>query len=190
MGTTSAMGPAPPALPLGLVERCVRGDEIAWEELYREHRAAASRFLLRLGVGRGAVEDTCQEVFLQAFRFLPKFRGECSFRTWLYRICVSEARRARRRTQLKEVVSRLLLMQSTDRTSGELGPERSLRLVEEALDRLPEAERLVFVLYELEGLSGREVSDVAECPEATVFRRLHYARKQFRNYIADQGVTS
>lgn len=190
MATTSAMGSKPPALPQSLVERCARGDDLAWEALYREHRAAASRFLLRLGVRREALEDTCQEVFLQAFRFLPKFRGDCSFRTWLYKICVSEARRTRRKGQLKSMLMGFLSARSSELSSGEIGEARSVRLVQEALDGLPESERLVFVLYELEGMSGREVADVADCPEATVFRRLHYARKQFKQHIVDQGVTS
>lgn len=191
MGTTSAIGSSPPVLSSTLlVERCARGDEVAWQALYQQHRAGATRFLLRLGVKGDAVEDACQEVFLQAFRFLPKFRGECSFRTWLYRICASEARRARRRSQLKAFVSSLLGTQVSEATTGEMGDERAVRLVQEALDCLPEPERLAFVLYELEGMSGREAAEVAGCPEATMFRRLHYARKQFQHYIVEQGVTA
>ena len=58
------------------------------------------------------------------------------------------------------------------------------RQLAKALDRLPEAERVVFVLFELEGLSGKEVADVVRCPPATVFRRLHDARKRFGAALA------
>src|SRR5690606_17438970 len=174
MTTTSTLGSSPHALSQPLVERCMRGDEMAWVMLYREHHVSATRFLLRLGVKHDVVEDTCQEVFLQAFRFLPQFRGECSFRTWLYRICASEARRARRKSQLKRFLSSWLAHSADESTAGEIGDARAVRLVGDALDQLTEAERLVFVLYELEGLSGKDVSIAASCPEATVFRRLHY----------------
>jgi len=58
--------------------------------------------------------------------------------------------------------------------------------VQAALAQLTEPERLVFVLYELEGVAGREVATIAGCPEATVWRRLHYARKKFSAYIEGQ----
>lgn len=172
----------------GLIERCAGGDELAWSHLYRQHEESARRFLLRMGVSEEALEDTCQEVFLQAFRYLPQFRGECSFRTWLYRICVSEARRSRSRQRFARLIGTLLGEQYEPITSGDLGQARSERLVQEALSRLSEKERLVFVAYELEGLSGKEVASVAGCPEPTVWTRLHHARELFRDYVREQGV--
>jgi RNA polymerase sigma factor (sigma-70 family) len=56
--------------------------------------------------------------------------------------------------------------------------QASLQLAR-AMERLSEAERVVFVLFELEGLSGKAIAEVIERPEATVFRRLHDARKRF-----------
>lgn len=164
---------------------------MAWEKLYRQYQATTRRFLLRMGVEAAAVDDICQEVFLQAFRHLPRFRGECSFQTWLYRICVSEARRSRQRARISQVLCTLVRRQARESvTCGELSPERAHHLVQGALGTLPDQERLVFVLYELEGMSGREVALVAQCPEATVWRRLHYARKAFRTYVAERGAGS
>jgi len=72
-------------------------------------------------------------------------------------------------------------------SQGELGERRAQRLVNLALGQLPESERLVFVLYEFEGLPGKDISEIVDCPEATVWRRLHYARKAFRDYFERHG---
>jgi RNA polymerase sigma factor (sigma-70 family) len=52
-----------------------------------------------------------------------------------------------------------------------------------ALERMNEGDRLVFVLYEFEGLPGKQIAEIADCPEATVWRRLHYARRIFRDVV-------
>lgn len=175
----------------GLLKRCADGDEAAWNALYNQHESTARRFLLRMGVDREAVDDACQEVFLEAFRFLPRFRGECNFKTWLYRLCVTQAREARRRKRARELLWALLRhARGSEVTRGELGAEQAARMVERALSEMTESERVVFALYELEGLSGRETAKIARCPEATVWRRLHHARKRFRAYVDQHGKQS
>jgi RNA polymerase sigma factor (sigma-70 family) len=188
-GERSASG-RPPSRPPSRppVQVSVPAEKQEWRELYETNYLNARRFLLSLGVPTDAVEDACQDVFLQAFRYLPKFRGDCSFKTWLYRICASEARRYRQRTRLKRALFGLLSAEAEAPVSqGEWGDRKSAVLVSQAVAQLPETERLVFVLYELEGLSGKEISEIAECPEATVWRRLHYARKSFRTYFEKHG---
>jgi RNA polymerase sigma-70 factor (ECF subfamily) len=59
------------------------------------------------------------------------------------------------------------------------------KLLAYALSRLKHSERLVFVLYELEGLSGKETAEIAGVPEATVYTRLHYARRTFRAALGE-----
>lgn len=157
----------------------------SFRAIYDAHASSVSRFLLRLGVRRTQVDDARQEVFLEAFRYLPTFRGECSMKTWLYRICVSEARRTRK----KEAVRNVLLAcvgqssESSAGTRGELTSQQSVELVEAALKKLKSGDREVFVLFELEGLPGSEIARVLDIPEATVWRKLHYARERFRGYI-------
>src|SRR5688572_495395 len=102
-----------PKLGLGqgmdeLLSRCIGGDEAAWNRLYAAHQDAARGFLHRLGVRGAQLDDACQEVFLEAFRYLPEFRRECSFRTWLYRLCATQARKVRARQRVAEVLSRIL----------------------------------------------------------------------------------
>lgn len=161
-----------------LLDRCVAGSPAAWRGLHQRYHRSALSVLRRLGVPPGHLEDACQEVFVDVFRYLPRFRREADFRTWLYRICLSRARVIRRRARLWSLFSRL---------SPEVGPEliqsldegQASRQLSRALEHLSEAERVVFVLFELEGLSGQEIAEVIERPQATVFRRLHDARKRF-----------
>jgi RNA polymerase sigma-70 factor (ECF subfamily) len=144
-----------------------------------------------MGVPPESLDDACQEVFLEAFRYLPRFRGECSFKTWLYRLCSTQARKARMRRRVQQTLL-AILPGEVFRTVGEIGHSESdtESLIHRGLSSLNDKERLVFVLYELEGLSGREIVKIADCPEATVWRRLHYARKKFAMTVEEQGASS
>jgi RNA polymerase sigma-70 factor (ECF subfamily) len=119
------------------------------------------------------------------FRFLPSFRGEADLKTWLYRLCATEAARLRRRSRSDSDVPAPLVREPADLAID--GPGMSARAAAEkcraALWQMGEAERLVFVLYEIKGLSGLEVAETVGCPVATVWRRLHYARRRFRNAL-------
>ena len=82
---------------VSLVGRCVSGEADAWRALHGRYHPIVAAYLRRLGVREGELEDACQEVFLQTFRYLPAFRGDAQLPTWLYRLCVTEARKARQR---------------------------------------------------------------------------------------------
>jgi len=165
----------------GLVRQCASGDERAWTRLYLQHQEQARRFLFRLGVPADSLDDACQEVFLEVFRYLPKFRGESSFTTWLYRLCVSQARRVRTRGRVQRTVKELLgRLPAAEVPPGDFAEATMHRRVEAALNALTEKQRVVFVMFELEGETGKAIAEVLECPEATVWRRLHDARKTFR----------
>ncbi len=163
-----------------LVGRCVAGEADAWRGLHRRYHGVAVAVLRRFGVAPSQLEDTCQEVFLDVFQYLPRFRHEADFRTWLYRICVSHAKVARRRARLSGLLSSLLATFKAEPVSDTFDGEKAGRQLARALEALTEAERVVFVLFELEGLSGKEIAEILKRPEATVFRRLHDARKRFR----------
>jgi RNA polymerase sigma-70 factor, ECF subfamily len=166
-----------------LVGRCVAGDEQAWRDLYRQHYAAAGAFLRKLGVRERELEDATQEVFLQLFRSLSGFRGEAQLRSWLYRLCATQARRVRRFRAVTDALSAWFGDGAPESVGLDLPEDMARRRVAAALDVLNAGERLVFVLYELEGMSGDEVARIAGCPVATVWRRLHYARARFRSAI-------
>jgi len=171
-----------------LVARCVAGDEEAWAWLYSRHARTIAHFLRRLGVAPDALDDAVQEVFLQAFRCLDKFRGEAAIKTWLYRLAVTQARRTREKARFARRLRQLLMLEATDDLEwAEEQPGQAERLLQAALGRLTALEREAFVLYELEGQSGPELAAIFGCPEATVYRRLHDARKKFHGFIENEA---
>lgn len=174
-----------------LLEHCASGDEVAWSRLYLRYERPARRFLYRLGVPVEQVDDACQEVFLQVYRYLPNFRGDCSFKTWLYRLCVTQARRTRGKARVLSLLRTMMVAQKPqEAVYGEVSSRKAEELMQGALGCLTELERATFVLFELEGVSGTEIAKISECPEATVWRRLHDARKKFRAHVREHGAVA
>jgi RNA polymerase sigma-70 factor (ECF subfamily) len=165
-----------------LLERCRAGERSALGEFYRLYRNDVVRTLSRvLGPGRGDLEDVLQDVFIEAFRSLARFRGDAKVSTWLYRVCVNVAlQRLRKRKRLAEVADAQLPESSTEETP-ERGLENRRRLdaVYRILDRLSPKKRMVFVLHEIEGHEPKEIAQIVGAPVLTVRTRLHYARKEF-----------
>lgn len=168
-----------------LIEDCAEGDALAWRKLHRKYYPVASAFLRKLGVRERDLEDATQDVFLQMYKYLPRFRRQAELSTWLYRLCITQARHARRRARVTDaLLSLLALMPSSSHLSEPAFSEDLARQrIAQALAALPEGERSVFVLYEMEGLPGKQIAEIVKCPEATVWRRLHYARRTFREAL-------
>ncbi|HEY2901185.1 MAG TPA: RNA polymerase sigma factor [Polyangia bacterium] len=180
-----------------IIDRCVAGDETAWRELHREYYPEVLRFLRRLGVQRQERDDLTQEVFAQVLRYLPRFEGRADFRTWLFKLCVSQVNRRRRfrwpallRTRQVQnwndggpvaVDDRLNAL--AGRVLPAFSPDEMARRARLALEHMKPAHRVVLVLFELEGLSGEEIARVVGAPVATVWRRLSYARREFEYWI-------
>jgi RNA polymerase sigma-70 factor (ECF subfamily) len=185
--SSTAVWPAPDVAaratgPDRLVAGAVSGSQEAWRELHRELRPVASAFLRKMGVSEPDLDDALQNVFVQMVRYLAGFRGEAAIKTWLYRWCVSEATELGRRTRLRAALGKLLRAErpSVAAVTQELSGVVARQRVEAALATLKEHERSVFVLYEMEGLSGEQIAEIVGCPVATVWRRLHYARAAFK----------
>ncbi len=173
--------PGPAASP-DLIARCQKGEKEALGELYRHYRAEVARNLHRmLGPGRGDLEDVLQEVFIEVFRSIGRFRGDAKLTTWLYRVCVNVAlQRLRKRKRRAEISSDDVGERSTDETpERELDNRRRLDAVYRILDELSPKKRVVFILHEIEGREPKEIAGIVGAPVLTVRTRLHYARKEF-----------
>lgn len=162
-----------------LVARCVAGEPAAWRALHRQYHVTTLQVLSRLGVPAHQVEDASQEVFLDVYRYLPRFRGEADVRTWVYRICVGHARTLRKRARLAAMFAAVWAPFTEPTDTAQIEETLAARQLAKALDHLTEAQRSVFVLFELQGLSGQEIATIIDRPESTVFRRLHDARARF-----------
>jgi len=169
-----------------LFDRCVTGDRQAWRDLHRTYHPVACRFLTRMGVQGPDLEDACQEVFVQVFRYLARFQHRADFQTWLYKLCLSQSNRLRRRRKVHQALGWLVGRAGLAKaTSQEWSDAMTGERVRQALDRMKPLHRQVFVLFELEGVDGDEIARVLDCPAATVRRRLHYARLEFEKFLGE-----
>jgi RNA polymerase sigma-70 factor (ECF subfamily) len=162
-----------------LFDRCVTGEGQAWRDLHRTYYPTARRFLTHMGVAGADLDDACQEVFVQVFRYLGRFEHRADFPTWLYKLCLTQAGRLRRRRKLQQALGWLLGRERHGDAGHAWTEDRAAERVRAALDQMKPLHRQVFVLFELEAVDGDEIARVLGCPAATVRRRLHYARKEF-----------
>lgn len=169
-----------------LVKRCQAGERAAWRSLHGLHYPRVAAVLRKLGVQAEDLEDSVQEVFLQVFRSLAGFRGDAALTTWLYRLCISQARRSRLQRKLGLGLLRRLMEAPPAPAPAGLGltDAATLRLVQAALGAMKEHDRAAFVLYEMEGLGVGQVATILECPESTVYRRVHHARHVLQKTVS------
>jgi len=162
-----------------LLNGCRRGHAWAWHELHRRYRPTAASFLRKLGVAECDLDDCTQDTFLELYRNLEGFRNEASFKTWFYRICASQARRARRQVRVTEALrdTSLSMVIPPFASVPSFTEERALQSIHAASGQLPPLLRVPFVLFEVQGLSGKSIAAMLRCPESTVWRRLHVARR-------------
>jgi len=165
-----------------LIPRVAAGERDAWRAFHRHHFPIAFAFLRKLGVRSPDIEDACQEVFLQVHRYLPRFRGDALIKTWLYRICISEARKVRRRRWVGRTLVHWLSQELLERSvpAATHSEAKVQSIVLGALEQVGDAERLAFVLFEMEGLSGKEIADITGSSLQSVWRRVFQARHVVR----------
>ncbi|MDY0109766.1 MAG: RNA polymerase sigma factor [Candidatus Krumholzibacteria bacterium] len=171
-----------------LVAAASRGDQDAFEQIYRRHVDRVHALCLRWCGDPDQAEQLVQAAFVQAWRHLPGFRGQSGLGTWLHRLAVNlvldwqraRARRARRELTtdpLAELPSLAALDAGLDNRDGD-------RLdLERAIAMLPDSARTIFVLHEVEGYSVREVSRLLRIAEGTVKTQLFRARRRLREVL-------
>ena len=149
-------------------------------QLFRQEGVAVARFLHRLGFDHADVADLTQTVFLIAHQkggFVP---GTASARSWLYsiayRVAAGERRKRHRHGQCS--LDSVALADGSDPEMRVLHLQ-SLERVQSSLAQLPLLDRVTFVLYEVEGLSGDELANTLGVPVGTAYRRVHTARRKF-----------
>ncbi len=169
----------------------VAGDERAWRALYVGHCDEVFRLARRFVHSDAEAEEVLQEVFVAAYRYIGRFRGQSKLRTWLYRITVNRALKRRRWwTRRREVGADALLGRSTRDIGADVRTRdrEHLALVESCLERLDIKKRTVLVLHEIEGLDTKEIADVLQCPRSTVLTRLSRARTELVRMAKKAGV--
>lgn len=160
-----------------------------FETIYRQHYAPIWRFLLHLGVRKSDVSDVTQNVFMIAHRKLAEFEHRSSVRTWLCGIALRVGRDFMRSAAVRLEVSPEDAPEadalSADDSAESLRQKRRLALAMRLLQALPAEQREVFVLHELEQMTGPEIAELMGTPANTVRSRLKRARTTFSERLAE-----
>ena len=164
------------------------GPALTFDEVYEAWFEPCLRWLRAIGVPDADLDDLAQEVFLVVQRKLPRFDG-ANLPGWLYRITARTASDHRRRAWFRHLWrgGRVDPAELVDDNAGpaELHERReAAQRLDRILQRMNEQRRVALVLFELEGYSGEEIARLLDLPLATVWTRLHRARKELLALVA------
>lgn len=160
---------------------------LSFEDVYHAHFPFVWRSARRLGARDASLDDVVQEVFVVVHRKLAGFEGRSSMRTWLAGIVRRVVADHVRKRGNAPVGDEPLELESPSNARGpaeELDAKAAARVLDELLARMPEAQREVFILHEIEEMTGREIAETVGANENTVHTRLRAARRIFEEGLA------
>jgi len=173
-----------------LIERCLRGDQAAWEQIVRQHWRKVFNLAYKFVGRHDEAEDLTQDIFVKIFKALHTFDRRANFQTWLISIsrnlCIDHYRSARKE---RETMARDVDASSLSPVSRERGPYGQLeqtdlkQLIRRALNELQPALRQAVVLRDLQEFSYQEIADELGLPEGTVKSRINRGRLELARQL-------
>jgi RNA polymerase sigma-70 factor, ECF subfamily len=181
-----------------LVSRAAGGDPAAFQALVERHRSMVYRVAYQFAGNHYDAEDIAQEVFIKVYRSLDRFRQDAQLSSWLYRIVMNACIDHRRRhmpaaaAPFGEEAELRLLNTPEERPgpedrayAGELG-----QVLEAEIARLPQGQRIVFIMRHHQGLKLTEIAEALGLAEGTVKRQLHAAVHRLRDALSMANVVA
>ena len=183
-----------------LIERCLRGDQQAWDQIVRQYWRRVFNVAYKFVGRHDEAEDLTQDVFLKIFKSLGTFDRRANFQTWLVSVsrnlCIDHYRSVRKE---RETIDRDVNAADLAPVSVEVSPHVALErqdLAQElrrALQQLPETLRTAVVMRDIQELSYQEIADRLELPEGTVKSRINRGRHELARQITrirEKGTAS
>ncbi len=178
-----------------VVQRVLGGEKKAFAELVERHKDRALTLAIRILKNREDAEEALQDAFVRAFNALPRFEWKSSFSTWFYRIvynvCVTGLGKRDKKQRISiddEDESGNVVELPSEEVPPDLAFESSElnAIVQEEIDRLPEAYGPTFTLFFVQDMSYDEIVEVTGLPLGTVKARLFRARMMLRNALVQR----
>lgn len=181
-----------------LVQAVLAGDGAAYRGLVERYQERIYAVCFGMVRNPEDARDLAQEAFVKAYQNLARFELRSSFYTWLCRIAMNVSidflrRQKVRAAELFEdgVVTRetggvISFGHQREDPGRNLERKRLLERIAQALEELPEEQKQIVILREVDGLSYKEIAEVMDIPEGTVMSRLFYARKKLQAALRDQ----
>jgi RNA polymerase sigma-70 factor, ECF subfamily len=187
--TANLLSPQPPATD-ALVEKCLGGDQVAWEQIVRQHWRKVFNVAYKFVGSHEQAEDLTQDIFLKIFRSLETFDRRANFQTWLISVsrnlCIDHYRSVRKERQ---TIDRDVPAEDLSPVSATASPLATLEnrdlaaLLRQALQTLPKSLRLAVLLRDIQELSYLEIAERLRLPEGTVKSRINRGRKELARQI-------
>lgn len=179
-----------------LVERCLSGEDAAWEDMVKGHTRRVYALCYRFTGKDSEAQDLTQEVFLRVFRTLKTFRaGEGSFVVWLTRVTrnllIDHYRRTRLERATDSIEEQLPMLEERRtgaRADGMVAGREASEILQGALGKLSPELRETVILRDVEELEYREIANVLHVPEGTVKSRLNRGRAELARILRKQRV--
>jgi RNA polymerase sigma-70 factor, ECF subfamily len=180
-----------------LVERCLSGQEVAWEDLVKVHTRRVYSICYRSTNSDTEAQDLTQDVFLRVFKNLRSFRaGEGLFVVWLTRLTrnllIDHYRRTRMERATESIEDQTAALEENTaaiaRTDGMLAGREASELLQAALQKLSPELRETVILRDLEELEYREIAQILNVPEGTVKSRLNRGRSELAKVLRRQKI--
>lgn len=181
-----------------LVERCLDGEDSAWEDLVKVHTRRVYSICYRFTGSDHEAQDLTQDVFLRIFRSLKSFRaGEGSFQVWLTRLTrnllIDHYRRSKMERMSDSIEDQMPVLEErtamSARADGMLAGREASEVLQTALQKLSPELRETVILRDLEEMEYREIARILNVPEGTVKSRLNRGRAELARVLRRQNVT-
>lgn len=167
-----------------LVHKAKEGDVRAFDELVKRHYQGLYQVAWRYVGDHGGSDEVVQETFIKAFRSLPQFRGESSFKSWVYRIAINTAKNLlRSRGQRDTVDHDDVVLAFSERNFSNLEDGQTTELLKKAVDALPPRQKQVLELRVYDDLSFKEIADALECPFDTAKANYRHAIQNLKKLL-------
>lgn len=165
----------------------------AFEKLLTLHQAKILNTCYKFLLNKEDAEDVTQEVFIEVLQSINKFRGDAQISTWIYRIaiskCLDEIKKRNRKKRISSIGKILGLEFAQDKKSNIVQPDITLEqkqhfeLLQIALDKLPDTQRIAFTLSKIDGYSNEEIATIMETTIIAVESLVYRGRKKIKEEL-------